>query len=302
MDYTQSNSYVIDAATGNRMHLEAQAVPTAVSDLDINSLLWSAMEIVKAAGLVGVQFDKTVPATYQKLLTALRSAGVFQTADLGDKSTKAATTEFVQRASGNLSGVSGPVASMNLPLSLLGSIIVFNGSTAGQTLTLPPLATTKNGNGFWIQNQSSVPVTIKANAAESITLNSAGAGASSGNTAVLNTGDSAFIVSGGSGWYEQPSVRSESIAKTGIQGGTLLSPSRALDTTYTNSSVRPKVAYVTFLGGTGMGNLVLTINGVQVGVSGTGISTYSYMTFIVPAGATYSVTSSAATLSTWLEY
>src|SRR5450830_624970 len=98
MDYTLSNGFVTDAGTGNRMHLQAQAVPTAVSDLDMNSLIWNAMEVVKAAGLAGAQFDKTNPATYQKLLTALRAPGVFQTPAQFDFTTKAATTAFVKIA------------------------------------------------------------------------------------------------------------------------------------------------------------------------------------------------------------
>ena len=99
MDYTLSNSYATDAGTGQRMHLQAQAIPTAVSDLDMNDILWNLMEIVKAAGLAAAQFDKTVPATYQKLLTALRSAGVFQTQATNDSSTKVATTAFANPGS-----------------------------------------------------------------------------------------------------------------------------------------------------------------------------------------------------------
>jgi hypothetical protein len=94
MDYTQSLNNVIHAGTGNRMHLEAQATPSVVSDKDINSLIWSIMEVVNAGGLAGAQFDPAVPATYQKLLLALRAAGVFTTPATGDRSTKAATTQM----------------------------------------------------------------------------------------------------------------------------------------------------------------------------------------------------------------
>lgn len=73
MDYTQSNSYDTDAGTGNRMHEDSKAVPTAVSDLDMNSIMWSLMEVLKAAGLPGIQFDKADPASYQQLLKAMRS-------------------------------------------------------------------------------------------------------------------------------------------------------------------------------------------------------------------------------------
>ena len=96
MDYTQSNSFVTDAGTAQRMHLAGQAVPTAVSDNDMNMLVWELMEIQKAGGQVAAPFDKATPATYQKLLTALRAAGVFSTAGALDNTTKAATTAFVR--------------------------------------------------------------------------------------------------------------------------------------------------------------------------------------------------------------
>lgn len=72
MDYTSSNAYATDAGTGNRMHQQSAAVPTAVSDVDLNQTIWSLMEIVKGAGLTGIQFDRAVPATYQRLFNALK--------------------------------------------------------------------------------------------------------------------------------------------------------------------------------------------------------------------------------------
>lgn len=71
MDYSQSLNTVVDAGTGNRMHLEAQATPSVVSDKDLNSIIWSLMEIVKAGGLVGAPFDPAVPATYTLLRQAI---------------------------------------------------------------------------------------------------------------------------------------------------------------------------------------------------------------------------------------
>jgi len=72
MDYTLSNSYDTDTGTGHRLHNESQAVPTAWSEQDANSVIWSLMAIVEAAGLTGLQFDKDTPATYQQVLTAIR--------------------------------------------------------------------------------------------------------------------------------------------------------------------------------------------------------------------------------------
>lgn len=79
MDYTLSNSYDTDAGTGNRMHEDSKAVPTAVTDLDMNSIMWSLMEVLKAADLPGIQFDKANPASYQQLLKAIRSLSVSTT-------------------------------------------------------------------------------------------------------------------------------------------------------------------------------------------------------------------------------
>lgn len=72
MDYTLSNSYATDAGTTQRMHAQSQAIPTAVSDADINMLIWELMEIVKAAGLAGAPFDKAVPGSYQALIKAIK--------------------------------------------------------------------------------------------------------------------------------------------------------------------------------------------------------------------------------------
>lgn len=71
MDYTQSPEHVTHVATGNRMHAQNQAVPTEVTDKDLNSVHWSLMELVKAAGLAGQQFDPGAPASYQVLRNAM---------------------------------------------------------------------------------------------------------------------------------------------------------------------------------------------------------------------------------------
>lgn len=73
MDYTQSDGFATHAPTGQRMHQESGAVPTAVSEKDLNSVIWSLMEVVKAGGRSGVQFDPGTPASYQQLLIALQS-------------------------------------------------------------------------------------------------------------------------------------------------------------------------------------------------------------------------------------
>lgn len=71
MDYTQSNSYDTHAGTGHRMHEDAKAIPTVWSAKDANSLIWSLMEVISAAGLAPLQFDANNPATYQILRNAI---------------------------------------------------------------------------------------------------------------------------------------------------------------------------------------------------------------------------------------
>ena len=71
MDLTTSNSYVTDAGTGQRMHLQSQATPTAVSDADLNGLTWEAVAVINAAGLAPAAFDKTLPATYTQVRNAI---------------------------------------------------------------------------------------------------------------------------------------------------------------------------------------------------------------------------------------
>lgn len=73
MDYTQSSEFATHVPTGQRMHKEQAPVPTAVSDKDLNSVIWSLMEVVKAGGESGVQFDPDTPASYQVLLSALQA-------------------------------------------------------------------------------------------------------------------------------------------------------------------------------------------------------------------------------------
>lgn len=87
MDYTTSPDYV-SAANGQRMHQDGVAPRTRITAGDHNSVIWSLMEIVKAAGLVGIPFDATNPESYQLLFRALgilflaKSAGDDMTQDI----------------------------------------------------------------------------------------------------------------------------------------------------------------------------------------------------------------------------
>ena len=73
MNYTKSNSYTEHAGTGQRMHDAAKAIPTQVSDSDLNMIIWSLMEVIKDAGLQGVDFSADNPDSYKQLLKAIQS-------------------------------------------------------------------------------------------------------------------------------------------------------------------------------------------------------------------------------------
>lgn len=83
MDYTLSNAYATDAGTGNRMHQQSAATTTAVTDQDMNGVIWELLAIIKAGGLAPVAFDKTVPATYTQVAAAIQSGKLFSAAAAG---------------------------------------------------------------------------------------------------------------------------------------------------------------------------------------------------------------------------
>jgi len=78
MDYTTSLDNVVHAGTGNRMHADNTAVPTAVSGNDMNMVIWSLMAILKAAEIEGKPFNPDDPASYDRVLTALQALFVTQ--------------------------------------------------------------------------------------------------------------------------------------------------------------------------------------------------------------------------------
>jgi hypothetical protein len=71
MDYTTSPDFTVHPATGHRRHDDAQAIPTVLTDDDINQVTWSLMEVVKAAQLASIPFSVDVPASYTQLRDAI---------------------------------------------------------------------------------------------------------------------------------------------------------------------------------------------------------------------------------------
>jgi hypothetical protein len=106
-----------------------------------------------------------------------------------DNSNKLASSSFVQRALGNLSGFSARNATGTLTLAELGKCIqIVNTTPAGQIISLLPSSTIPFGAGYWLENLSVNPVTIKADGTELIQL-----GQVAPNSFTLNPGETIFI-------------------------------------------------------------------------------------------------------------
>ncbi|WP_175682521.1 hypothetical protein [Burkholderia cenocepacia] len=71
MDYTTSPDYGV-AANGQRLHQDEKNPSTVISRRDLNMLIWSLMEVLKAAGISGKEFSPGDPDSYQRLLRSMR--------------------------------------------------------------------------------------------------------------------------------------------------------------------------------------------------------------------------------------
>lgn len=99
---------------------------------------------------------------------------------------------------GNFAGLNSTNVTGTISTADLGKLFAFYGSTAGQILTLPAVASVAVGKNMCIVNQATVAVTVKGNASENISSNLAGSGQAIANTIVLNPGDSITLSSNGS--------------------------------------------------------------------------------------------------------
>ena len=86
------------------------------------------------------------------------------------------------------------------------------------------------------------------------------------------------------------------------QAWTSVTGSRALGTTYTNSTARPISVSVVAISTNANTSITGVVDGNSVIVGGAnGTSSNDAVVFVVPPGGTYSVTPLNATLSTWWE-
>lgn len=148
------------------------------------------MAVISAAGIEPAQGNLT------QLLTALRSAGVFQTAPQFDNDTSVATTAFVQRALGSFSGVSVLNGATALTAGDVGKNIILSGSSAFAT-TLPATAGLPNGAAISIENNANVDCTVVRSGGDVISPNSS----SAISTITIPAGTQITFVKAVTTWY-----------------------------------------------------------------------------------------------------
>ncbi len=162
-------------------------VPTEFNAAIMNMLQEELVGIVEAAGIT---LD---PNNRAQLLTALRSAGVFQTAAQFDTSTKAATMEAVQRALGSRSGIKEISTATALGTIDAGKLVIF---TAGSSpATLPALSSVVPGTEFEFFGAVAATNSVSRAGADVIYVN---------NTTVtsfnIGQGSTARVVARATGW------------------------------------------------------------------------------------------------------
>lgn len=79
--------------------------------------------------------------------------------------------------------------------------------------------------------------------------------------------------------------------------------SRAVATTYTNSTGKPIMVFIRGQTSSSGGYFTITVNGTTIGSTTQGYTgnAFNSASFIVPNGQTYSITASVNTLSLWTE-
>ena len=162
MDYTNSPQHVVHATTGNRMHEDNQAIPTVVTDDDLNALAWEILSLIKGANITPIPFNRDNPASYQQILMAVKNIAwgtgknsspwapiaspsftgipAAPTAIDGTNTTQLATTAFVQSAVGGYlsKSVTGAATVTLSDAEVSNPVIAFTGAlTANQVVVIP---------------------------------------------------------------------------------------------------------------------------------------------------------------------
>lgn len=72
MRYTKSRDHIVHEPTGNTLHEDLQALPTVVSDVDLNQLTWELMTFLNKRGIAPKTFNPDDPETYEQVYAAVK--------------------------------------------------------------------------------------------------------------------------------------------------------------------------------------------------------------------------------------
>ena len=229
------------------------------------------------------------------------------TASFGTANTQIATTAFVNNAKYSFSGQTPAGTSATYTNSIAGQLILWYGSSG--TLTMPLGSTVPAGECIAISSDNGT-CTIVLQGSDQIY-----GGTTPYSSFVMYAGDCVIITSEGNGTWSfvvSTGQYSTTLKNLGI-GGTAqaytdVTASRAIGTTYTNSTNRPIHVNVEISTGASAGSYsaTLTVAGNLADASGLylytgGTNTQLKLTGVVGIGETYVVTSSGTTLTKWYE-
>lgn len=153
-----------------------------------NGVTQEILGVVQAAGMTPSEGSNT------QLLTALRSAQLYQTRAPFDVSRSVATTEFVQRSLGNYAGARSVTAATQLTVADVGWTIGIGGNSP-YTVSLPDIKTVPNGGTFSLHCRSNAVVTVACTGTAQITPQGAYL-----TSIIMNSGESATIVNESGIW------------------------------------------------------------------------------------------------------
>jgi hypothetical protein len=149
-----------------------------------------------------------------------------------DSTTKIATTAFVQRALGNLSGYNSFNASVTLTNTYAGQYLRLYGSTTGQIATLPAFSGVISGVAFQFVNSGSVAWTVAVNNATTETMVVLGnTGTSTTTSITLAPGDSIAIVAAASSWCAEQMTQAALFTSPVLTGTPLAVTASQFDST-----------------------------------------------------------------------
>lgn len=182
--------------------------PTEITADWLNGLQEEVVAVLLAAGIAPSTANLT------QLLSALRSAGVFQTPAQFDASSRVATTEFVRSAGINAKNLFDFPTSANISLASVGGSLFFNSASA-ITAALPAANSMPAGGRIECMNVNSGVATIARAGTDTIKFNN-----SNGPTIALGNGDTVTLESDGNSiWY--PVCGSAQLKYSAVFGGSL---------------------------------------------------------------------------------